>query len=404
MIKKGFTLIELLAVIVILAVIALIATPMILGVIETARKSSAESSAAGYIDSVEKQIVINQLDDTKTDITDGVYNLPMDDISVKGEQPTEGWIVIENNKVSNYSMRIMNYIVTFGNEATKEGTVADKPKRIICKRATVLHTEECTQTSNYCYAAGYTESGSKKTTTITYGNLGTLGTLTSGDAFDCDVDGDGNYGEYDEATGKYTERFYYVSNYYNTVTKSFETDKAVLVYYNGISRDSDENIIPSSTSSTSYDWTGIGVALSAKGPRTAIKLLPEKSDWTNVRLFNQKRNILTYNGTVKVTDFDYSLYAARMLSSKELSSACGFSVGNISTGQLDKKCTYMLENTKYSSSTAKLQGIWLENPVDSSSDTWTIEAYSRWVDKTTATAGYFGTRPVIEVLKENIEI
>ena len=38
--KKGFTLIELLAVIVILAIIALIATPIILGVIDNARKNS----------------------------------------------------------------------------------------------------------------------------------------------------------------------------------------------------------------------------------------------------------------------------------------------------------------------------------------------------------------------------
>ena len=40
--KKGFTLIELLAVIVILAVIALIATPMIMGVINEARRGSLE--------------------------------------------------------------------------------------------------------------------------------------------------------------------------------------------------------------------------------------------------------------------------------------------------------------------------------------------------------------------------
>ena len=45
--KKGFTLIELLAVIVILAIIALISTPMILGVVESAKKSSKESSALG---------------------------------------------------------------------------------------------------------------------------------------------------------------------------------------------------------------------------------------------------------------------------------------------------------------------------------------------------------------------
>ena len=43
--NKGFTLIELLAVIVILAIIALIATPIILGIINDSRKSAAEETA-----------------------------------------------------------------------------------------------------------------------------------------------------------------------------------------------------------------------------------------------------------------------------------------------------------------------------------------------------------------------
>lgn len=64
--KHGFTLIELLAVIVILAIIALIATPMILGVINTAKKGSAESAALGYIDAVEKATVISLLDSENT--------------------------------------------------------------------------------------------------------------------------------------------------------------------------------------------------------------------------------------------------------------------------------------------------------------------------------------------------
>mgnify|MGYP002521221962 FL=1 len=59
--NKGFTLIELLAVIVILAIIALIATPMILGVIDTAKRGSAESSALGYVESVEKSIMLQQV-------------------------------------------------------------------------------------------------------------------------------------------------------------------------------------------------------------------------------------------------------------------------------------------------------------------------------------------------------
>jgi prepilin-type N-terminal cleavage/methylation domain-containing protein len=48
--KKGFTLIELLAVIVILAVIALIATPVILQIITKARKAAAENSVYGMME------------------------------------------------------------------------------------------------------------------------------------------------------------------------------------------------------------------------------------------------------------------------------------------------------------------------------------------------------------------
>ena len=51
--KKGFTLIELLAVIVILAIIALIATPIILGIINDARHSAKERSAELVVTGVE---------------------------------------------------------------------------------------------------------------------------------------------------------------------------------------------------------------------------------------------------------------------------------------------------------------------------------------------------------------
>lgn len=88
--NKGFTLIELLAVIVILAIIALIATPVILGVVETARKGAAQSSILGYIDAVEKQVMINEMDETKKEITDGKYTideLTKAGVTVKGELP-----------------------------------------------------------------------------------------------------------------------------------------------------------------------------------------------------------------------------------------------------------------------------------------------------------------------------
>lgn len=88
--KKGFTLIELLAVIVILAIIALIATPMITNVINTAREGAAKSSALGYVDAIEKQIMLNQVSgDTPFDLTivkdyDKDYYTSMG-VEVKGE-------------------------------------------------------------------------------------------------------------------------------------------------------------------------------------------------------------------------------------------------------------------------------------------------------------------------------
>ncbi len=51
--NKGFTLIELLAVIIILAIIALIATPIILGIIEDTRESAKVNSAQFVIDGVQ---------------------------------------------------------------------------------------------------------------------------------------------------------------------------------------------------------------------------------------------------------------------------------------------------------------------------------------------------------------
>ena len=62
--KKGFTLIELLAVIVILAIIALIATPIILGIINDAREKSNERSVELYVSAVRNAIATYQLTGT----------------------------------------------------------------------------------------------------------------------------------------------------------------------------------------------------------------------------------------------------------------------------------------------------------------------------------------------------
>ena len=148
--KKGFTLIELLAVIVILAVIALIATPMILGVIETSKESSAKVSAYGYIDAVETQVAINQLDANKTNIEDGVYEV--EDLKntyglvVKGELPTSNsWVKIEKGQVVDYSLKIGEYVVNYsesGVTITKGGEIRTKPGGLTKSGATKVEASE----------------------------------------------------------------------------------------------------------------------------------------------------------------------------------------------------------------------------------------------------------------------
>ena len=148
--KKGFTLIELLAVIVILAVISLITTPMILGVIETSKESSAKVSAYGYIDAVETQVAINELDANKTNIEDGVYEV--EDLKntyglvVKGELPTNNsWVKIEKGQVVDYSLKIGEYVVNYsesGVTITKGGKITTKPDGLTKSGATKVEASE----------------------------------------------------------------------------------------------------------------------------------------------------------------------------------------------------------------------------------------------------------------------
>ena len=279
----------------------------------------------------------------------------------------------------------------------KGDTPITPEKKVICKRATTLHTEECTQTDTnaYCSGAGYTSAGTKETSTITYGNLGTSGTLTSGDAFDCDVNGDGTY-------DSSTERFYYVSDYYNTSTKLFEDDTAVLIYYNNVSSGNPNNKTTYAYDSSGENW---------HGPRTAIAQLPTTSQWTNVRLTNDVRLITTNTGGNTTTggttpsNFSYSGYAARLLTIQEVRQGTGItSIPDWKVGELDN-FTYLLENTKFASNSNSAWAWWLENArSDNSTGAWIVYGSHRSVyNDTVSNAGGLGVRPAIEVSKTNIE-
>ena len=394
--KKGFTLIELLAVIVILGIITVIAVPKILDIINKSRESASNSSIKLIKDAIKTQVASSDLTGPVfTKETDGCYIFNFDDqtsgntksLEIKNKDKVSGSIKYCNNTFSDDTLKFD------GKSINKD----EEKGKIICKRATTLHTEECTQTDSqyYCSGAGYTTSGTKGTSTITYGNLGNKGVLTSGDAFDCDVNGDGVF-------DSETERFYYVSDYYNTSTKAFEDDTAVLIYYNNVSTGS-----PSNNTTYAYDSSGENF----HGPRTAFAQLPTTSQWSNMSLKNTTRAILNENesnttkGGVLPSNYSYEGYAARLLTLQEIRQAT--EINNMPTfkvGELDN-FTYLMENTKFSSDSNSAWTWWLENArSDNSICAWYVNGYHRLVTNDIVSyAGLVGVRPVIEVSKKNID-
>ena len=380
--EKGFTLIELLAVIVILAILMVIAVPKILNVIENSRKSAAESSIKLVKDAIKTQVTSGSIMGTNfTSDESGCYTFNFDDqtsgnakeLQLKNKENITGTIKYCNGNFTN-------------NTLSFDG---QDMKTIVCKRATTLHTENCTQTDNtyYCSGAGFAGK------TITYGTVPGK-ELKSGDAFDCDVNGDGTYDEN-------TERFYYVSDYYNTSTNKFEDDTAVLIYYNNVS-----NGKASNSKLAAYDLSG----KNNNGPVTAIEELPSTSEWRNVSLksisraiINEKGANTTAGGTLP-DSFSYAGKAARLLTAQEINKACGITVGNYTTGELDS-CNYLMENTKYSNASIRNYGYWLENPLSGYfADAWRVHNSDRYVgDFAISNVGGIGVRPAIEVLKLNIE-
>ena len=378
--NKGFTLIELLAVIVILAILMVIAVPKILNVIENSRKSAAESSIKLVKDAIKTQVTSGSIMGTNFNSDEsGCYTFNFDDqengnakeLQLKNKENITGTIKYCNGNFTN------NTLVFDGQDM----------KTIVCKRATTLHTEECKQKDGTynCSGAGLTGK------TIIYGSLGTKGELKSGDAFDCDVNGDGEY-------NPDTERFYYVTD--------MDDNTAVLIYYNNVSKGK-----PSNSTTYAYDASGENW----HGPRTAIEELPSTSEWRNVSLKNTFRSISAISSNGEETNkteggtlpdsFSYAGKAARLLTIQEVRKATGIS--NIPTwqvGELDN-FNYLLENTKYSNASNAAYACWLENShSDNSVSAYFVDVGYRNINNNAVShAGRFSVRPAIEVLKSNIE-
>ena len=166
--KKGFTLIELLAVIVVLAIIALIATPIVMNTIKSAKKGAAERSAENYIDALETVVATKRLDGN---ILEGEYLVQSDGnlcptsgcgendkdkvvVEVNGNKPIRGTIVVKDGQVTTDSKMIIGeYGVSY--DEVKKRYVAVR----IYNNGQIVYFN--VTTGEKCSSSEYTETQSK---------------------------------------------------------------------------------------------------------------------------------------------------------------------------------------------------------------------------------------------------
>ena len=135
--QKGFTLIELLAVIVILAIIALIATPIVLNIIKDSKENAQLRSAEFYLKAVDQSVAKEMMNGLG--VEDGVYNIMADGnlclelnadksckkgfikVEVSGEKPTSGTVEIKLGKRNDIKLHLQgNTIVEKDNKLVFE--------------------------------------------------------------------------------------------------------------------------------------------------------------------------------------------------------------------------------------------------------------------------------------------
>jgi len=183
-----------------------------------------------------------------------------------------------------------------------------------CQRAKTLHSITCTSSST----EGYCKAGHRKDS-ITFGQIGTSGKLASGDAFDCDVNGDGIFNDA-------TERFYYVSD--------LNSSTAILIYYTYTNR------YPyNARSSNSYS-----------GPITAVEALPTTTKWSNISLVQKTSQIYNHSGGTTVVDSSNKTHtlpkytyttAARLLTLTEYNKITNTDIFWENFGNMDPNCVWL---------------------------------------------------------------
>ena len=270
--------------------------------------------------------------------------------------------------------------VTTATQITADITFYAHWDKIICKKATVLHS------------ASGTDIGTLPGNNIPVGGF----------AYDCDVNGNGVIDTLNNSgvNSDSIERFYYLT--------TDEDGYAALIFWNNTHQDN-------GTLQYMCNGGGSGKVYSStptSGP--AGVELPTTTQWPNVSLHSTPRQLYNENGTTAfgndtLLTAAYSGKAARLATTQELEAATGVSVSSMSTVNSLVDYKYLFENLKVLPTlggSSCRSNYWLETPKADGGNEWRVDGDTGKYKLGYANGGGTNTsasRPVIEVPTKLIE-
>ena len=363
--RNGFTLIELLAVIVILAIIALIATPIVLDIIEDSKNSSIKRSIELYADAVENSVAKAQLNGQA--IPSGKY------ITEDGKTLTQGDTTL---KVDYNGAKVVCEV-----NITTQGEISLKGCKVNGKE-----TE---------YTYGKIEDANNKT-------------YTNGEVVYFDV-----------TTGKSCDT--YTETQSNTGVNS-----GCMKFYAFNDDGSDKvNLILDHNTTATIAWNSSVSNASGPSEEFLNKLNEDTKDWIGTEVpTNYSIDQTGQTSKAKYT-IDYSSYKARVITAQEVAQITGNTTWDEKTSGSE---FYFDTNTKEKSTTGfkygwlydrtsqnctdrgclnnsdvATVGYWTISPLASTSGSaWLVYYGGTLVGNSVADGFSYGVRPVIAVLKSKL--
>ena len=464
--KHGFTLIELLAVIVVLAIIALIATPIVMNTIKRSKKGAAERSADSYIKQVETVVATERLEGN---ILEGEYIIQPDGnlcpvsgcgeddkdkiiVEMEGNKPTSGTITINNGQVTTSStMTIGEYDVSYDETTNKYVAIKLETYSITYNLTNVsgdnsngssITTKDVKAlkfTSNKGYrlpesvtVTGATHVWNKTTGTLILSKVtGDVTVTIVGEEIPLYKNGEVVY--FNVTTGKKC------SNYTETQSNTGIKSGCMKFYvFNDDGKDT-VNLLLDHNTTAKVAWNKTykndsGDVINAKGPKEVLEQLKtDTSSWVGtITPENYSRDKSTQKSKAKYT-VDYSSYKARLITAQEVAKITGNTTFDEKTATSEY---YFDTNTSTQSATCKrevisgcnhgwlydrtntgctdfgclnnadvyMYGYWTVSPTASSSEgAWGVSSDGRLTLRFVLLDGYYvGVRPVITVLRSNL--